>query len=301
MLETTRAFLALNLDVASARRVATLLREVRSAPAQPPARLRLVPPANLHIGLRFLGDIDPSIAPAVVDPLRPLLTSIQQWRVLFDPLSAFPSTDRARVLLVGLRDTSGVMETLAKAIENAAREIGLPASEHPFHPHLTLGRLDELVDATQWLANLKVTPLSEGRIAECLLVRQVKKRGGALHEDIIRIPFLAPPSRSQRPSRAPKQPSQRPCRARPDGPAPGDPEPGLRVDGIPGPPRLPSVQPSAGQKPACGDRAERGGCPAQKSPQSQPPAAASHLSRGSSMLPPAVEAALPPDDGWEEP
>src|SRR5947207_1288570 len=61
MLDAMRAFVAANLDIGAARRVADLGRRLRGSTGAP--RASWMAPTRLHLTLRFLGDIDVAISP----------------------------------------------------------------------------------------------------------------------------------------------------------------------------------------------------------------------------------------------
>jgi RNA 2',3'-cyclic 3'-phosphodiesterase len=102
--------------------------------------IRWVPPQNMHLTLKFLGDI----AASHVDFLKQLLSREAESHPPFDMqisgLGSYPTSRRPRVLWAGLH-TPGELVSLQKSIEAGTTRLGYEQEEHAFSPHLTLGRV----------------------------------------------------------------------------------------------------------------------------------------------------------------
>lgn len=97
--------------------------------------VRWTQPANLHLTLRFLGDIDPTGLPAARAALDGLLGH-GAFAVRIGRLGAFPNLARARVLVLDVQ--TGAAELIA--LHDALAASMPPAESRPFVPHLTLAR-----------------------------------------------------------------------------------------------------------------------------------------------------------------
>ncbi len=100
-----------------------------------------VRPGNIHLTLKFLGDIDPSQVPGIRDKITAALAPLAPIEVSLDRVGVFPDLKRPRVLWVGLKDEKGALKTLHSGIEQALASAGFPADLRPFSPHLTLARI----------------------------------------------------------------------------------------------------------------------------------------------------------------
>lgn len=292
MIETVPAFVAVNFEIAASRRLAGVQRDLQAAASA--TRASWVSPTNLRLVLRNIGRIDPSLSPGIVDPLRETAAAMPPVRLQFGPVSAFPDPERARLIIVDVSDPTGALLDLSAKVDRLLAQLGLAPPSEPFHPHVTLARLEEAAPVGPWLGSLE--PLSlEARLTEVVVYLHTQKRPGSEHTALDRFALAPLPRTSQRPSRAPKQPSQRPSkRPRPDPAAP-------RQDAIPAPPRLPSISVPAAQSPVSAPAP----APAATQTVVQPVADSQEVQTDSkdartrsSILPPAVEAALPPDDDW---
>lgn len=105
--------------------------------------LKWVPPENLHVTLRFLGETPAVRLAALQSALREVAASQQSFRLTLGSLGAFPDLKRPRVIWIGFRGEELPINQLAASFEQAARTIGFPPETKPFRSHLTLARVGE--------------------------------------------------------------------------------------------------------------------------------------------------------------
>lgn len=98
---------------------------------------RWVEPENLHITLRFIGDVDNVVARDFHDALA--VISEHGFEARLSGLGAFGG-NQPRAVWAGV-EAGPELEMLARAHERAARIAGLPPEKHAFVPHITLARL----------------------------------------------------------------------------------------------------------------------------------------------------------------
>lgn len=105
------------------------------------ARVGWVAPENIHVTLRFLGDI----FGAQIEPLAKLLdeaaAGCEPFEIEVTGLGFFGPPRSPRVVWAGLRDPQRRLAALQQRIESGVRDWGLRVEERPFHSHLTLGRV----------------------------------------------------------------------------------------------------------------------------------------------------------------
>lgn len=131
-----RVFLALELGEDLRAGVEALLRELGPRLRQ----ARWVPPENVHLTLRFLGETSEEVVRGLVERLRPALDGVPPFAVTFAGLGVFPDPRRPRVLWVGVPSPPPALFEAQSAIERAVREAGLSPERRPFEPHLTVAR-----------------------------------------------------------------------------------------------------------------------------------------------------------------
>lgn len=96
---------------------------------------------NLHLTLKFLGEIEESRAALVSAAAARAAGESQPFGLTVEGAGAFPPRGAPRVLWLGVRDESGGLARLHGRLEAECAAAGFEREERPFHPHLTLARL----------------------------------------------------------------------------------------------------------------------------------------------------------------
>jgi 2'-5' RNA ligase len=103
--------------------------------------VRLTPPENVHVTLKFLG----TTPRERLSPLEEALAGVARGRRPFvvgvEGTGFFPSKGAPRLFWAGVGTGAGELAGLAGGVERACVALGFPAEERPFHPHVTLARL----------------------------------------------------------------------------------------------------------------------------------------------------------------
>lgn len=102
--------------------------------------VRWLPPEQLHLTLRFIGEVDDAVNAAIRRGLAAI--ALPPFPVSLQGVGCFPSPRRPRVLWVGLSGGTPLMQ-LQHDVETAVVAAGLPPEERPFSPHITLARLKD--------------------------------------------------------------------------------------------------------------------------------------------------------------
>lgn len=92
---------------------------------------------QLHLTLRFIGEVDGRDAAAIDDALATI--HAPRFALELKGVGEFGGRN-PRALWAGIRDDSAVLH-LQRKVESALQRIGLPAEERKFAPHITLARL----------------------------------------------------------------------------------------------------------------------------------------------------------------
>ena len=136
-LEKIRAFIAIDIEEPSVVQKLVWLRDLF---VQTGAPMKPVEDQNLHITLRFLGEIPSTL---IEDIHANVLSRLRfkKFSIKLAGVGAFPSTLRPRVIWVGVREGSDVLQALYKEIESGLRKLGFRPEREEFVPHITLARI----------------------------------------------------------------------------------------------------------------------------------------------------------------
>lgn len=101
--------------------------------------LRLTRPENLHVTLKFLGDVDDPDLPRLIELLQRIAVECRPFELNMTGIDYLPDARRARVLAAKL-DRPAALAALFDCIEEASFDLGFPREGRAYHPHITLGR-----------------------------------------------------------------------------------------------------------------------------------------------------------------
>jgi 2'-5' RNA ligase len=99
---------------------------------------RWIDPENYHITLRFIGDVDYSVASEVTDALDHLVHS-EAFTIRLNHLGSFGG-DKPRALYAGV-ENNATLQRLQAAQERVLQRLGLQPDGRKFVPHVSLARL----------------------------------------------------------------------------------------------------------------------------------------------------------------
>lgn len=103
--------------------------------------MRWVPPENLHLTLKFLGDTPEDRITALDAGIREVTSQLAAFSVSLSNVGCFPNARKPRVVWTGIQAKHQHLVGLNEAIETMAQAHGFDAEEKPFRPHLTIGRV----------------------------------------------------------------------------------------------------------------------------------------------------------------
>lgn len=190
-----RAFVALNLDVAATRALAAHATRLRASP-DAPKKATWVAPTNLHVTLKFLGEIDRALVPALSDALATIARATPAIPVEGFELTGYPKPVRARVLACDLRSPEAERPRVAAlhaAVEDAFAELGLEREERAFRPHVTFARARPFADVRRLVEggpSPSPSPPPPGtRLVEIVLYESALRPSGAEYTALFRAPL----------------------------------------------------------------------------------------------------------------
>jgi len=137
-MEQIRSFIAIELPREIKLAIASLQDKLKASGGAP---VRWVDPGNIHLTLKFLGDIDTGITGRIAAALEEAARGTHPFKVEVSGLGVFPNPRRVQVVWVGLTGELEKLGQLQKRIEDGLVPLGFPAEGRAFTPHLTLARV----------------------------------------------------------------------------------------------------------------------------------------------------------------
>jgi 2'-5' RNA ligase len=145
---------------------------------------RWIPLDRIHLTLRFLGNVPDGSVTSLFQAIEQASQGQTPFPLRARMLGCFPHPARPRVLWVGLDDPSQALERLNERLRAALTPLGFPPEDRPFHPHLTLARVQNRSPSGQLLPVLQAyqnRDFGEFLVTHIHLVKSQLQRGGALY------------------------------------------------------------------------------------------------------------------------
>lgn len=98
---------------------------------------------NLHVTLKFLGEVDPERVEELRLAAEVAREGIEPFTLELDLLGAFPNMERPRVIWVGSFSPPPGVYRLYERLEQELEPLGFPPEGKRYTPHITLGRVKE--------------------------------------------------------------------------------------------------------------------------------------------------------------
>ncbi len=179
-----RTFIAIETPESIQAKIAALQDELK----QENERVRWPKPANIHLTLKFLGQVEESRTPVITESVKDMLKEQPKFTFSVRGLGAFPNFRRARVLWVGVNDNSDQLQHLVENIEAALIPLGFSKENRKFTPHLTLGRVKSSLSKS-FIRKLEQIDFAGGEVTvdEIVLFRSDLKPTGAVYTPLSRF------------------------------------------------------------------------------------------------------------------
>jgi 2'-5' RNA ligase len=187
--DTQRLFIAIDLAPAVRR----WLEKARSVlePAMPPGAVRWVDAEDIHITLKFLGEIPVGRIDFVRGAMDRSMEGVNPFSLAVEGLGCFPNTAHPRVVWAGVR-SEPLLLSLQKRLEDNLSAAGFERERRAFSPHLTLGRVKDGVEESLLrklgaaVEGARPEPPVEMTVNGLCLFRSVLQRSGAEYSVLYR-------------------------------------------------------------------------------------------------------------------
>jgi len=181
-----RTFIAVEMSPRVISRAGDLIDKLRVAAAE----INWVRPQQLHLTLKFLGDVPDTETPDICRVVHEVAAGFEPFEITLRGAGAFPKLDDPRTLWIGIEQGADELKELHAALDEAFKaKLGYAREHRGFHAHLTIGRVKRVPPGAQGeLAQLlKQHAHFDGDLAvidEVVTFASFLGRGGAAHDPL---------------------------------------------------------------------------------------------------------------------
>ncbi|MBF0485772.1 MAG: RNA 2',3'-cyclic phosphodiesterase [Candidatus Omnitrophica bacterium] len=136
-MKTIRAFIAIDLDERLKRELAHLQEKLKAAEAD----VKWVAPKNLHLTLKFLGEILPTQIDDVESAMIRTAGSFSTFHMDVGELGAFPNKTTPEIIWAGVTKRLNLLLDISRYLDEELSDIDIAEEKRAFTAHITLGRL----------------------------------------------------------------------------------------------------------------------------------------------------------------
>jgi len=157
--------------------------------------VRWVPPNNIHLTIKFLGDVSPTNMEMLMKMLKLEVSQVPHFSVSVGELGAFPTLKRPRVLWIGIQ-APPQLASLVHLVEAETDKLGYVNEERPFSPHLTLGRVsqnatpEQVHQVAEVLAGVQAGELGVFEVNEVVLFKSELRSTGAEYTPLLKVALI---------------------------------------------------------------------------------------------------------------
>ncbi len=154
-------------------------------------RLRWTASDHLHLTLKFLGEVEPSLLSPLCDALGQAALGASEATLVIERTGVFPAHGPVRIIWAGPAEPDPRLFACVEGVEAACAEVGLAREKRPFHPHVTVARVsfDHSRGALRTAAQQLALTKARQSVREFVLMESVLAPEGARYTLLARFPF----------------------------------------------------------------------------------------------------------------
>jgi 2'-5' RNA ligase len=176
-----RAFLAIDLDDDLKPKINKIIKEFKKTDA----RIKYVELANLHLTLKFFGDIDTEGLGLLEEAIANVVSQFDSFKIRIAGCGAFPNNKRIKVIWVGI-DEDSIIRDLHDKLDKEFVCLGFD-KDRRFSTHLTIGRMksakgkDKVKSTIEEFSDVEIGEMEVDRI---VLKKSTLTPAGPIYEDL---------------------------------------------------------------------------------------------------------------------
>ena len=151
-----------------------------------------VKPGNIHITLKFLGEVPEEKINEVFSATELALKNAKRFKMNLKGMGAFPDFRRPRVIWIGAGKGGEELSDMATKIEEETEKIGYPKEKRKFSAHFTIGRVKSPKNIEKLIELVKSSDFEteDMEVNEVTVMRSQLHPAGAIYTPLKKIPLL---------------------------------------------------------------------------------------------------------------
>jgi RNA 2',3'-cyclic 3'-phosphodiesterase len=191
-MEKIRTFIAVDFSAEMIDQIEQIINYFKTQ--VPQGALKWVETKNLHLTIKFLGDISKELLPQVENILKTELRQFPSFDIRVEELGMYPHNKKPRVIWLGIKGGEPLIEIHQK-LERALVKAQIPPEGRAYSPHLTIARVRRKTDPNTTkligrnLSNFKVDSLGTLTIDQVQFYQSELTRQGPIYTRLLSVPL----------------------------------------------------------------------------------------------------------------
>ncbi len=162
-----RGFIAIEINATSS--ILEFEKEIKKTGAD----IKLIEPQNIHITLKFLGDVDEILIDEIEQIMKDAVKEIKPFTMKLNGVGVFPNNNYVRVIWIGIKEAQ-ILETIVKTIDEHLSKLGFKKEKRGFSSHLTIARVKSVKNKQRLLETIEKYMNVEFSIQEVKSIKLMK-------------------------------------------------------------------------------------------------------------------------------
>jgi 2'-5' RNA ligase len=160
----------------------------------PDYALKWVEPQNLHMTIKFLGEVSEGHLQTIKELLSDTIKGRSAFEIEVTGMGMYPSAHKPRVIWLGV-EGSEPLKDIHKSLDQALQKTSIPPDKRGLSPHLTIARVRSNVetlivqDIGKTLSQFKIGSLGKCTIDKIVLYKSTLTPGGPIYDPLLSIPL----------------------------------------------------------------------------------------------------------------
>ncbi len=182
-----RVFIAIDLLPEIKKAIGTVIERLKAVKAP----VKWVEEENLHITLKFLGEIPEDKLKRLEETVKRTVEAFKPFQVSFEGGGVFPNEKRPRVIWIGTKEGNKEIASLAKKLEENLAANGLgKKEEREFNSHVTIGRVKtpgNLAPLMEKITEVRGLNFGKETVEGVAIMQSTLTPKGPIYKPVVRI------------------------------------------------------------------------------------------------------------------
>ncbi len=187
-----RTFVAIDFSPEIRKKIGEIIEYFKTQ--TPDYALKWVEPQNLHMTIKFLGELSEGHLRTIKDVLSDTLEGRSAFEIEVTGMGMYPSTQKPRVIWLGV-EGSEPLKDIHQSLDQALQKASIPPDKRGLSPHLTIARVRRNVetlivqDIGKTLSQFKIDSLGKCTIDRIVLYKSTLTPSGPIYDPLLSIPL----------------------------------------------------------------------------------------------------------------